>query len=97
MSLLFSEREWQLLLEKGDDYTEYPMQKEQDRLMGHWNRTVLWKGGPVCLTSCADLNIENLQVAADDDEDWDCDGTIGRESAHCFGMKQKLLTCRKSV
>lgn len=77
----FAEWAWGLLLETGDDYTEYAMLKKQDRKAGYLNGPVVLEGGKRNLMPGADPSVDSSAETVDDDEDCDFDGAIGGESA----------------
>lgn len=58
MSHDFSERAWDTFFEKCDDYTEYLMLVEQDRVTGYCNTPMCLKRGLDILTSNADPNVD---------------------------------------
>lgn len=60
MSRLFAEREWHIFYKKGDDYTEYPMLEEQDRVSGNRDIPVAPEGGRGNPTPGAGPDLDNL-------------------------------------
>lgn len=80
--LAFSaERPRHLFLENGDNYMEYPMLEERDCVTSYRNSPIVSEGCQGNLTPGADTNVDSLSVGVDDDEDWDFNGAIGKESA----------------
>lgn len=78
----FTERACHLCSKNSDDYTEYPMLEEQDRVTGYQNCSVASEGPQVNLTPCEDPNVDKLPEAVSEDDDWGFDSTIGRASTH---------------
>lgn len=69
MSDLFAERDGQLFFENGEDYTDYLMLEEQDRVTGYRNSVVALEGGEGNLAPGADANVNNLLKGVDVDDD----------------------------
>lgn len=97
MSRNFAELASHLLLEKCDDYTEYSMLDEQDRVSGYRNRPVASERAQENITSAANPNIDNLLKGVDDDDDLDFDGAIDVESAQRDCVKRYLQDLQTSV
>lgn len=91
MSCLFAERSRQLFYKKGDNSTEYPISKEQDRVTGYWVSPIGSEGGQGNLTPGSYLNLNNLPKGVNEDEHWDVDGAIDAESAQCADVNRKVL------
>lgn len=99
MSRDYAERPWHLFLKKGNDYTEYPILKEQERVTGYRNSAVALEGEKGNLISGSNPNIDNLPEDVNDDGNWNFDGAIG-ESTRRVRMNWKLQDlqeeCQKS-
>lgn len=91
MSRRFAELAEQLFLEKKNDYTEYPILKEQDRVTGRRNGPVVSVHGQGFLTPEVNPNVDKLPEDVLEDEESDFYGSIGRVLARPLGMKRKLL------
>lgn len=90
LSCVSTDWAWNIFLDNGEDYTEYPMLNEQDRVTSYRNNPVASEGAQGNSTSSADKNIENLPKGVDDDEDWDFDCVICGEFAQRVSVKRKL-------
>lgn len=51
---------------------------------------VVSEGAQRSLTPDGKMNFDTLPDAADNDEDWDLDGAIGRNSAQVFAVKRRI-------
>lgn len=90
MSYIFTQCVWRLFLEKGEDYTEYPILEEKARVMGYRDGPVASEETHGYLKSGADIIFEKLPKGVEDDDDWDFDGAIDGESAQDVDIKRKL-------
>lgn len=80
---------WNQVLEKCNDYTEYPMLGKQNRVTGKRINPVTSKRIRDNMTPGADTNFNATPETADDDEDWNLNGAIGEESTQRSGVKRR--------
>lgn len=74
MPRLFAEQTCQLFLEKGEDYTEYPLFEKQDRVTSYRDTPAIQEGDQKTITPGADLNADIPIEIVYDYADWGFNG-----------------------